>query len=146
MLVTLGFSLLGMILWQTSEPPDIAGDWVSEEWGNVILEATKPGRYEGTLSGPPSDGTMDLKWSRSEGRFNGTWKQSRHLGGKLSLRVVDSQIRGAWTTSKKSEAAAGTPRLCLDGIDTHDDRGTLVRNRRRIRSGGWGYCQAAEIS
>ena len=80
MLVTLGFSLLGMILWQTSEPPDIAGNWVGDEWGAVLLEAKKPGRYEGTVSGANHDRTVELKWSRLEGRFNDTWKQSEDLG------------------------------------------------------------------
>jgi serine/threonine protein kinase len=43
MFATLGLGLLGMVLWQASEAPDIAGKWTGEEWGAVVLEAEQPG-------------------------------------------------------------------------------------------------------
>ena len=45
MLGTLGISLLGMFLWQATDPPDISGQWTSEEWGTVVLKAKEPGQY-----------------------------------------------------------------------------------------------------
>jgi serine/threonine protein kinase len=51
MLASLGMALLGMVLWQTTEPQDISGQWTSDEWGNVVLEAKGAGVYEGTFTG-----------------------------------------------------------------------------------------------
>ncbi len=56
MLGTLGTALLGMVLWQATEPPDISGQWTSDEWGNVVLEAKEPGQYEGTFGGDDKTG------------------------------------------------------------------------------------------
>ena len=134
MLGTFAFAVLGMFLWQAAEPPDIAGEWNSEEWGTVVLE-WKHDSYEGTMSNALYDfgkvpkvhpqwngakcerchqgtsGKLELKWSRLERRFKGTWTHPENRTGKLSLRLVDDEIRGAWTMSKKSEADPGTPRL-----------------------------------
>ncbi|HUG19352.1 MAG TPA: protein kinase, partial [Planctomycetaceae bacterium] len=112
MLGTLGFILLGMFLWQSSEPPDIAGQW-SGEWGQVVLKETSDAEYAGyysdTIGNQP--GEIQLKWSRAERRFNGTWQEGADLNGKLSLRLVGDEIRGALTSSKKSAKESGTPRL-----------------------------------
>ncbi len=108
-----GFSLLGMILWQATAPPDIAGKWIAEERGEVVLEQKHSGRYEGTYSKTSTDkpGTIQIKWSRIERRFNGTWREGDLRFGKISLRLVDDKIRGAWTTSKKSSINPATPKL-----------------------------------
>ena len=120
MLSTIVFSVFGLMLWQNSAPPDIAGQWIGDEWGTVDLIAKESQRYEGTISnatrtsssGPDvGKGTIELKWSRLEGRFNGHWKQDGDIAGKLSLRLVDKEIHGAWTTNKKSDVNARTPRL-----------------------------------
>ena len=55
MLGTIGMTLLGMVLWQATEAPDISGQWASDEWGTVVLEAKVPGEYEGTFSGSGKD-------------------------------------------------------------------------------------------
>ena len=135
----LGMTLLGMVLWQETEAPDISGKWTSEEWGTVVLEAKEPGLYEGTFSGTDKDkpgydisdvpvvregefgtqvvlteikfGTIELKWSRVERRFNGTWRKGINRNGKMSLRLVDNEIRGAWTTSKDAQRESDSPRL-----------------------------------
>ena len=111
MVAAFGLTLLGMIFWQASAPPDISGQWTGAEWGNVILEEKQTGEYAGTYTdtfgGKP--GTMQVKWSRLEHRFNGTWQEGNDRNGKISVRLVDGQIRGAWTTSKESEINAGTP-------------------------------------
>ena len=41
MLGTIGMTLLGMVLWQATEAPDISGQWTSDEWGTVVLEAQR---------------------------------------------------------------------------------------------------------
>ena len=120
MLSTIVFFLFGLLLWQNTEPPDIAGQWVGDEWGSVVLKATGSQRYEGTTTNTtdassvnPEDrkGRIELKWSRVEGRFNGHWKQDGDIAGKLSLRLVDNEIHGAWTTNKKTDVNSRTPRL-----------------------------------
>ena len=139
MLGPIGVTLLGMVLWQATEAPDISGQWTSEEWGTVVLEAKQPGQYEGTFTGSDKDkpayditdipvvteggfgtapvltesktGTIQLKWSRVERRFNGTWRKGVNRSGKMSLRLVDNEIRGAWTTSKDAQKESDSPRL-----------------------------------
>jgi serine/threonine protein kinase len=138
MLGTLGLSLLGMLFWSETQPPDISGKWASDEWGTVELTEKQPGHYEGKLQNglfvfgsAPFDhkqwtnmacsnchqgnnelvGKIELKWSRLENRFNGTWSIPENHSGKLSIRLVQNEIRGGWTTSKKSDAYPSTPRL-----------------------------------
>ncbi len=120
MLVTLGFFLFGLLLWQTSEPPDIAGQWVGGEWGTVVLKAADLNRYTGTTANAThalgairvgANGTIELMWSRLQGRFNGHWKQDGDHSGKVSLRLVGKEIHGAWTMKKSSAVNDVTPRL-----------------------------------
>jgi serine/threonine protein kinase len=138
MLGSTGMFLMGMLIWRATEPPDISGKWTSDEWGTVELKENEPGRYEGKLENglfvfgkAPFNhkqwasmacvnchkgtndfaGKIDLKWSRVENRFNGTWRIPENHSGKLSIRLVENEIRGGWTTSKKSDTHLGTPRL-----------------------------------
>lgn len=113
MLGTIGVTLLGMVLMSASEPHDIAGQWIGDDWGVVVLKQSPSGEYEGSFTGsvPDKSGAMQLKWSRFERRFNGTWQEGDHRRGKISLRVVDGEIRGAWTTPKRENSQPGTPRL-----------------------------------
>jgi len=113
MIAVFGLALLGMFLWQSTDPPDIAGRWAGEGWGDVLLELEKPGKYDGTYTDTSGkeDGTIQLKWSRIERRFKGTWGEGKDRYGKISVRLVDGEIRGAWTTNKKSEISPGTPEL-----------------------------------
>ncbi|MCU0719281.1 MAG: serine/threonine protein kinase [Pirellula sp.] len=133
-----GMFLMGMLIWRATEPPDISGKWTSDEWGTVELKENEPGRYEGKLENglfvfgkAPFNhkqwasmacvnchkgtndfaGKIDLKWSRVENRFNGTWRIPENHSGKLSIRLVENEIHGGWTTSKKSDTHLGTPRL-----------------------------------
>ena len=110
---TIGMTLLGIVLWQATEAPEIAGNWTGEEWGAVVLEAKQPGQYQGSYNGtnPAESGTMQLKWSRVERRFNGTWKAGDDRKGKISLRLVGNEIRGALTTAKNAEKESDSPRL-----------------------------------
>ncbi|MCU0721367.1 MAG: serine/threonine protein kinase, partial [Pirellula sp.] len=138
MLGSLGIFLMGMLLWSGTQPPDIGGKWTSDEWGTVELKEKEPGRYEGKIENglfvfglAPFDheqwthmacanchkgqndfaGKIELKWSRVENRFNGNWSIPANHSGKLSIRLVENEIRGGWTTSKKSDPHPGTPRL-----------------------------------
>jgi serine/threonine protein kinase len=144
MLGTLGISLLGMFLWQATDPPDISGQWTSDEWGTVVLKAKEPGQYEGTFNGsekvgPANDGEnnisnkvpegasetstprsavgaippgkLHLKWSAIERRFNGNWGTGDDTKGKISLRLVDNEIRGACTSTNDSRKESTSPQL-----------------------------------
>ena len=114
MIATLGVALLGMALMQATDPPDIAGQWSGEGWGQVVLNQTAPGQYAGTYTdtvGKKEPGKIELKWSRIERRFNGTWSEGEDRFGELSIRLVDKEIRGALTTDPKSKINPATPRL-----------------------------------
>ena len=56
-------------------------------------------------------GTLQLKWSRLERRFNGTWGKGADRTGTMSLRLVDKEIRGGWTTDEGAQLESGTPLL-----------------------------------
>lgn len=116
MIGTVSLALLGMVCWQATHPPDIAGTWSSENWGKVALKQTEEGEYKGTYSQAAGEqpGALALNWSRIERRFNGTWnegKQGKARFGEISLRLVDGKIRGAYTTDRGSKINPATPRL-----------------------------------
>ena len=162
MLGTIGLTLLGMVLWQATEAPDIRGQWTSDEWGTVVLEEKQPGRYQGTMTNSLLEvdpypiqtgktGKIELEWSRLERRFNGTfhqtWSQPWNLSGKLSIRLVDNQIRGAWTTDKDAPTESGKPRLAdllwtrgkkMPAIEKTSDRqnATAVELEKQIQLAG----------
>jgi hypothetical protein len=111
--IVFGAAFLGIFLKQATEPPDIAGPWSGDEWGDVVLTKTNDGEYTGTYSetlgkGP---GEIQLRWSRIERRFNGSWREAEDRFGELSVRLVDTEIRGALTTDAKSKINPATPRL-----------------------------------
>lgn len=157
MLGTLGMAMLGMVLWQATEAPDISGQWTSDEWGAVVLEAKEPGQYQGTFTVTDGDitsgknsnapavsdnlaapietqsGNIQLKWSRVERRFNGTWGRGANRSGKISLRLVDDDIRGAWTTSKDIQKESDSPQLA-DQLWTRS-QGTI--DATKINSSEW---------
>jgi serine/threonine protein kinase len=115
MLTLLGISLfaIGVV---NSAPPDISGKWQGEDWGQVTLTQTAPGEYTGTYTDTvvkeKGAGKIDLKWSRIERRFNGTWREGDDdRFGTLSVHLVGKEIRGALTTSAKSKINPATPRL-----------------------------------
>ncbi len=113
------FSLVGFaaVLLVTDEPSDISGEWTAEGegdgWGKVVLRKTGPNEYAGTFTDTTGKepGKIELKWSRIERRYNGTWSEGDDRFGKLSVRLVGGEIRGAWTTSRASRINPGTPEL-----------------------------------
>jgi len=112
MLTLLGISLFAVGV-ATTNPPNLSGQWRGEDWGQVALTQTAPGQYAGTYTetvgkGP---GKIDLKWSRIERQFNGTWSEGEDRFGELSIRLADDEIRGALTTDPKSKINPATPRL-----------------------------------
>lgn len=137
-IAALGIGLLAFLAWQATAPPDIAGNWQGEQWGDVTLKEVEPGKYTGTYSDlfqgaaesphpahwgkncmechSPDGmelGMIDLKWNRIERRFNGSWHwgENNDRLGKISVRLVDDEIRGAWRTSKNSKLQPGIPKL-----------------------------------
>jgi len=113
MIATLGIGLLGMFLVQSTEPPDIAGRWSGEGWGQVVLTETAAGEYAGTYGGSAGKepGKIELKWSRIQRRFNGAWRQRDDCFGEISLRLAANEIRGARTADPKAKIDPATPRL-----------------------------------
>lgn len=96
-----------------TNPPEIAGTWQGEDWGTVVLKSEAAGQYAGEFSETVGNvpGQLQLKWSRIERRYNGSWKDGDERLGDLSLRLVDQQIRGAYSTSANSKTNPATPRL-----------------------------------
>jgi hypothetical protein len=116
MIATLGIGLLGVLAMQATTPPDIAGSWQGEDWGQVTLAQTAPGQYTGTytdtVAKEKGPGKIELKWSRIEHRFNGTWREGEDdRFGDLSIRLMGKEIHGGLTTSAKSKINPATPRL-----------------------------------
>ncbi len=115
MLTLLSISLFAAGVVSTS-PPDISGNWQGEDWGQVTLKQIAPGEYAGTytetVAKEKGPGKIDLKWSRIEHRFNGSWREGEDdRFGDLSVRLIDKEIRGALTTDPKSKINPATPRL-----------------------------------
>ena len=109
----LGLGLLSLLLWQGTDPPDITGKWCGDDWGNVELKHQAHGQYTGVYTDTSGDqpGTLELKWSRIECRFNGTWREGKDRFGKVSLRHDGEQIFGAWTTNEEPNINSGRPKL-----------------------------------
>ena len=133
----LAFGFLAIMLWQSSAPPNISGKWKGENWPFIEIAESKNGKYTGAFIKNPhshpqvacshchtgiglnssfsfcdfvTNGTFELKWSRLEHRFNGSWRHPDGGSGKLSLRRVDGEIRGVRTTAKKLTNNAANPR------------------------------------
>lgn len=104
---------LGILGWQATQPHDIGGNWSGDGWGEVTLNQTTPGSYEGTYTDTFGEepGTLVLQWSRLERRYKGNWSEGKDRKGKISLRRYENEIRGAWTTSKRSKIQPGAPEL-----------------------------------
>jgi serine/threonine protein kinase len=104
---------IGAFMMATAEPSDISGDWTGEGWDKVVLHQTGPTEYAGTYTDTvgKEPGKIELKWSRIECRYNGTWGEGKDRFGKISVHQVGAEIRGAWTTDRKSEINPGTPEL-----------------------------------
>ncbi len=111
MTAILGAAFLGLML--TAEPPNIAGEWTGEDWGQVVLKKTNEAEYTGTYTDTVGKqaGEIQLKWSRIERRFNGAWREEDDRFGDISIHVVGDEIRGAITTDAKSKINPATPRL-----------------------------------
>jgi serine/threonine-protein kinase len=111
MIAVLGF--LGLGLWLSADAPDISGRWKGDEWGEVVLKQRDDGAYEGTYTDTYGNepGGLELTWSRVERRFKGTWREGKDRFGKIAVRKVGDDIRGAWTTNEKSSVNPGTPEL-----------------------------------
>ncbi len=114
MLALIGISIFAV--GALSPPPDISGNWQGDEWGQVELTQTAPGEYTGTytdtVAKEKGHGKLELKWSRIERRYNGTWREGEEdRFGDLSIHLVDHEVHGALTTSDKSKINPATPRL-----------------------------------
>lgn len=108
------FTGLGCLLLLQTEPSDITGNWDGNEWGSVVLRKIGASSWEGTYSETAGNepGNIALRWSRIERRFNGTWNEGNDARfGELSLRLVEGNLVGAYTTNNKSRANPGTPKL-----------------------------------
>ena len=126
MLGIFGMALLGMMLWQVTDSPDISGKWTSDDWGTIVLKSIEPGQYEGTYTGAAKakhaiddgsnareiqSGKLHLQWSATVRRFQGTWGTGDAPKGKISLRFFDDEIRGAFTTPDDSQNDPRSPKL-----------------------------------
>ena len=100
-------------LMATAEPSEISGEWTGEGWDNVVLHRTGSAEYRGTYTDTigKQPGKIELKWSRIERRYKGTWSEGKDRFGKISVRQVGDEIRGAWSTDRKSRINPATPEL-----------------------------------
>lgn len=111
-LVSIG--LFALLFQQLTGPPDLAGDWSGNEWGDITLVQQEKGLYNGTFADKLHSraGDLSFEWSRIERRFNGSWRDVLNSSaGRISLRLVDQEIRGAWTASPSATSDAPVPAL-----------------------------------
>ncbi|RCS51834.1 serine/threonine protein kinase [Bremerella cremea] len=104
----------GAFAWQAaSEPADpIEGNWNGESWGNISLQRDEFDNLRGTFVEKDSQakGTFTIEWSRIQQRYIGPWRNEKGARGKLSLRVVSGEIRGA-RTARQGKDDGSSPNL-----------------------------------
>ena len=124
MITAFAATVLGLAL-LSFDIPDISGRWSGDDWGAVVLTKTSGGQYTGTYSetSGKQPGELEVKWSKVERRFNGSWREGQDRFGQISLRLAGDEIRGAFTTDAKSKLNPGTPALA-DLLWTRADRST----------------------
>jgi hypothetical protein len=108
-----GLALFVAFMLSSADPPEIAGVWSGEDWGTVVLNRANPGEYTGSysVSVATKPGEIQLKWSQTEKRYNGSWREGEVQFGEVSLRLVGDEIRGALSTDPKSKADHARPKL-----------------------------------
>ncbi len=112
MIAGLGISLLGMFL-LSGPTTDIAGRWSGEEWGQVVLKKTNAAEYTGTYSDTDTKhpGEFQLRWSRVERQFTGTWREGDDRFGDISVSPVGNELHVAYGADAKCKDHPGTPRM-----------------------------------
>ena len=108
------FAVFGFAWWDSSDPPNIEGQWSSKTFGQILLEQGRtPNRVSGTFSldDQSLQGTINLKWSRMDERFHGTWRQGSQNKGQLSLRPVEGGLAGAFTANQSARTELKLPKL-----------------------------------
>ena len=104
MIATLGMALLGMFLMQSTDPPDIAGQWSGEGWARLRSRRPRPESMRANTA----------VWGNNQARFNshgrGPSVASTAHGAKARtssasfLRLAGHEIRGAYTIDPKSKS------------------------------------------
>ncbi len=94
-------ALLTTFVLQDDSVPDISGVWTGEApWGQVTL--TKSGNKQ--LAGEFGEGgSIELRWNDQQSRYTGNWTIGSR-GGDLSVRVIDNELRGAYTDTSGSDS------------------------------------------
>jgi hypothetical protein len=113
MFAALAMALIGASLLASADQPEIAGQWSGEDWGTVLLNKMNPGEYTGAYSrtAGTKPGEIQLKWSETEQRYNGAWRDGEEQFGELSLKLAGDELRGAHTTDPKSKIKNSRPQL-----------------------------------
>lgn len=113
-LATGAVALLALLVWQTTEPADVAGDWMGESWTSISLTTVRnaSGWYSGAFTDNQGRrGALQLEWSRLQRRYNGRWKVGNGAAGSVTLRPQDGVIRGAIAIDADAATDSGMPRL-----------------------------------
>ncbi|PQO38616.1 serine/threonine-protein kinase [Blastopirellula marina] len=118
MLLLVSLLGLGRYAWQvTSEPEDIIeGSWTGENWHDITMERDEFDDVRGAFIDRKthSKGTFTVEWSRLQQRYIGPWRSENGARGKLSLRLVGDEIRGARTV-RQAKDDTNTSRMPLLG-------------------------------
>ena len=112
MIAALGVGLLGVFL-LSGPTTDIAGQWSGEEWGQVVLKKTNASEYTGTYSDTDTKhpGEFQLRWSRIERQFTGTWREGDDRFGGISVSPVGNDLHVAYGADANCKDHPGTPRM-----------------------------------
>lgn len=94
-----------------SEKVRPANDGGNNASNKVPVEgASGPSTRQSSVAAIPP-GKLHLKWSAIERRFNGNWGTGDDTKGKISLRLVDNEIRGARSSTDVSQKESTSPQL-----------------------------------
>ncbi|MGO9107771.1 MAG: protein kinase domain-containing protein [Thermoguttaceae bacterium] len=108
-----GIVLFGAMLMKATDPPDISGEWSGEYWGHVALKKTNDAEYTGSYSDTDTKhlGEIQVRWSRIERQFTGTWREGDFRFGDISVCPVGNELRVAIEVDAQCKINPGTPHL-----------------------------------
>lgn len=134
MLGTIGMTLLGMVLWQATDPPDISGQWTGEKLGTVVLEAKGPGYNEHARQLPSEDATISISDFKqlNEAKQVAWLKEAvmhfRKESGNISATAVMSTQNFEYEPMSQQKSNV----LLMTG-HTHDYQIRRIHNSYRVR-------------
>ncbi|MCA9173459.1 MAG: protein kinase [Planctomycetales bacterium] len=118
-ILSLGLSAAVFFMLQANVAPNIEGLWSGELWPSISLRPAAESNdwYSGKfVDAEGREGTLQLRWSRLQRRFNGEWRSGDQQFGAITLRLDPTvarslRLRGAVALDATASTDAATARL-----------------------------------